>query len=178
MPSRRSASSAWSKAMRGFPSFSWAGSAMPGVSFSGPWRCDPSPGSQVQVEVATETGRVLSAKSAVVTLPLGVLQARRVAFSPQPMEILKAADSLVMGPAARVVYEFDSAFWKEFTSLKGVSFVFAPDATPPTWWTTSPKPGSTLTGWIAGRKAKRLEMDLAAGDGPGNALSPAGELAA
>jgi len=59
-----------------------------------------------------------------------------------------------------VVYEFDSAFWKEFTSLKGVSFLFAPDATPPTWWTTSPKPGSTLTGWIAGRKAKRLEMDL------------------
>ena len=113
-----------------------------------------------EVEVATETGRVLSAKSAILTLPLGVLQARRVAFSPQPMEILKAADSLVMGTAARVVYEFDSAFWKEFTSLKGVSFVFAPDAIPPTWWTTSPKPGSTLTGWIAGRKAKRLEMDL------------------
>ncbi len=113
-----------------------------------------------QVEVATETGRVLAAKSAVVTLPLGVLQARRVAFSPQPMEIFKAADSLVMGPAARVVYEFDSAFWKEFTLLKGVSFVFAPDAVPPTWWTTSPKPGSTLTGWIAGRRARRLEMDL------------------
>jgi monoamine oxidase len=113
-----------------------------------------------EVEIATETGRVLSAKSAIVTLPLGVLQARRVVFSPQPMEILKAADSLVMGSAARVVYEFDSAFWKEFASLKGVSFLFAPDATPPTWWTTSPKPGSTLTGWIAGRKAKRLEMDL------------------
>jgi monoamine oxidase len=113
-----------------------------------------------QVEIATETGRVLWAKSAVLTLPLGVLQARRVAFSPQPTEILKAADSLVMGSAARVVYEFDHAFWKEFASLKGVSFFFAPDATPPTWWTTSPKPGSTLTGWIAGRKAKRLEMDL------------------
>jgi monoamine oxidase len=113
-----------------------------------------------QVEIATETGRVLWAKSAVLTLPLGVLQARRVAFSPQPTEILKAADSLVMGSAARVVYEFDHAFWKEFASLKGVSFFFAPDATPPTWWTTNPKPGSTLTGWIAGRKAKRLEMDV------------------
>jgi monoamine oxidase len=113
-----------------------------------------------QVEVATETGRVLAAKSAVVTLPLGVLQARRVAFSPQPAEIFKAADSMVMGLAARVIYEFDGAFWKEFALLKGVSFLFAPDATPPTWWTTSPKPGSTLTGWIAGRKAKRLEMDL------------------
>jgi monoamine oxidase len=113
-----------------------------------------------QVEVATDTGRVLLAKAAILTLPLGILQARRVAFSPQPVEILKAADSLVMGLAARVVYEFDSSFWKEFASLNGVSFLFAPEATPPTWWTTSPRPGTTLTGWIGGRKAKKLEMDL------------------
>jgi monoamine oxidase len=83
-----------------------------------------------------------------------------VAFSPQPVEVFKAADSMVMGSAARVVYEFDAAFWKEFSQLKGVSFMFAPDAIPPTWWTTNPKAGSTLTGWIAGRKTKRLEMDL------------------
>jgi monoamine oxidase len=113
-----------------------------------------------QVEVATDTGRLLLAKAAILTLPLGVLQARRVAFSPQPVEILKAADSLVMGLAARVVYEFDSSFWKQFASLEGVSFLFAPEATPPTWWTTSPQPGTTLTGWVAGRKAKKLEMDL------------------
>jgi monoamine oxidase len=113
-----------------------------------------------QVEVATDTGHVLLAKAAILTLPLGVLQARRVAFSPQPVEILKAADSLVMGLAARVVYEFDSSFWKQFASLNGVSFMFAPEATPPTWWTTSPRPGTTLTGWTAGRKAKKLEMDL------------------
>ncbi len=43
-----SASFAWSKAMRGFPSFSSAGSAMRGVSFSGPWRCDQSPGNRVR----------------------------------------------------------------------------------------------------------------------------------
>ncbi len=111
-----------------------------------------------KVEVATETGRVLRAKSAIVTLPLGVLQARQVAFSPEPAEILALADCLVMGPAARVVYEFDSAFWKQFVVLKDVSFVFAPEAIPPTWWTTNPKPGSTLTGWIGGRKTERLDM--------------------
>jgi monoamine oxidase len=113
-----------------------------------------------QVEVATDTGRVLLAKAAILTLPLGVLQSRRVTFSPQPVEILKAADSLVMGLAVRVVYEFDSSFWKQFASLTGVSFMFAPEATPPTWWTTNPRPGTTLTGWIAGPKAKKLEMDL------------------
>ena len=131
-----------------------------------------------QVEVATQSDRVLLAKSAILTLPLGILQARRVAFLPQPVEILKAADSLVMGPAARVVYEFDSTFWRQFVALKGVCFFFAPEATPPTWWTTSPKPGSTLTGWIAGRKTKRLEMDLLPETGLENALIHAGQHSA
>ena len=102
-------------------------------------------------------GRAFHATAAIITLPLGVLQARRVAFAPQPVEILAAADRLVMGPAARVVYEFDHGFWSNSgSSLKGVSFLFAPDATPPTWWTTAPRPGSMLTGWVAGRKASKL----------------------
>ena len=62
-----------------------------------------------KVEVATETDRVFEAAAAVITVPLGVLQARRVAFVPQPVEILDAADRLAMGTAARVVYEFDHA---------------------------------------------------------------------
>jgi monoamine oxidase len=110
------------------------------------------------VEVETLAGRVFSAAAAIITLPLGVLQARSVAFAPQPVEILAAADGLVMGPAARVVYEFDAGFWANSASLKGLSFLFAPDLTPPTWWTTSPRPSSMLTGWVAGRKASKLNM--------------------
>jgi monoamine oxidase len=111
-----------------------------------------------RVEVATATDRVFHAAAAIITLPLGVLQARSVAFVPQPVEILDAADRLAMGTAARVVYEFDRGFWARFGSLKGVSFVFAPDATPPTWWTTNPRPDSMLTGWVAGRKADQLDL--------------------
>ena len=110
------------------------------------------------VEVVTETEQVFQATAAVITLPLGVLQARQVAFVPQPVEILDAADRLAMGTAARVVYEFDQAFWSHFSRLKGVSFVFAPDAIPPTWWTTEPWPASTLTGWVAGRRADQLNL--------------------
>jgi monoamine oxidase len=113
-----------------------------------------------RVQLATTTDQVFATRSVIVTLPLGVLQARRVAFFPEPVEIFKAADSLAMGPAARVVYEFDRGFWKQFGSLHGLSFLFAPEATPPTWWTTNPKPGSTFTGWIAGRKAMKLDMGL------------------
>jgi len=111
-----------------------------------------------KVEVATETDQVFEAAAAVITLPLGVLQARRVAFVPQPVEILAAADRLAMGTAARVVYEFDRAFWSHFSQLKGVSFLFAPDAIPPTWWTTDPWPDLMLTGWVAGRRADQLNL--------------------
>jgi monoamine oxidase len=111
-----------------------------------------------KVVVATETGQVFEAAAAVITLPLGVLQARRVAFVPQPVEILAAADRLAMGTAARVVYEFDHAFWSHFSQLKGVSFLFAPGAIPPTWWTTDPWPASMLTGWVAGRRADQLNL--------------------
>jgi monoamine oxidase len=102
------------------------------------------------VEVAAD--RVFLAGAAIVSLPLGVLQARTVAFLPQPVEILAAADRLVMGQAGRVVYEFDRRLWPA-----GLSFLFAPGALPPTWWTTEPKPTFTLTGWIAGRRVSRLE---------------------
>jgi monoamine oxidase len=111
-----------------------------------------------RVEVATAGDRAFHAAVAIITLPLGVLQARRVAFDPQPREILDAADQLAMGPVARVVYEFDPRFWARFSSLGGVSFVFAPEATPPTWWTTNPKPSSLLTGWVAGRKASKVTV--------------------
>ena len=111
-----------------------------------------------RVEVATASERAFHAAAAIITLPLGVLQARRVSFVPQPREILDAADRLAMGPVARVVYEFDPRFWDRFASLGGVSFVFAPEFTPPTWWTTNPQPSSLLTGWVAGRKAGKLTI--------------------
>jgi monoamine oxidase len=69
------------------------------------------------------------------------------------------AAQLTMGPAARIVYEFDRRFWSNFRSLDGLSFLLAPQATPPTWWTTNPRPGSLLTGWMAGRRVRDMQMD-------------------
>jgi monoamine oxidase len=108
------------------------------------------------VEVTTLTDRVFQASSAILTMPLGVLQARSVAFTPQPAQILETADRLAMGPVARVVYEFDRGLQ---SALEGLSFLFAPEATPPTWWTTNPMPSSMLTGWVAGRKVGKLKVD-------------------
>jgi monoamine oxidase len=102
------------------------------------------------VKVDTETGRAFQGAAVIITLPLGVLQAGTVSFVPQP-KILDVADQLVMGAAARVVYKFDRRFWPD-----DLGFFFAPQETPPTWWTTNPKPSSMLTGWIAGRKLSEL----------------------
>jgi monoamine oxidase len=101
-------------------------------------------------QVETETGHTFQGTAVIITLPLGVLQAGTVSFVPQP-KILTVADQLVMGPAARVVYQFDLRFWPD-----DLGFFFAPQETPPTWWTTNPKPSSMLTGWIAGRKLTEL----------------------
>ena len=102
------------------------------------------------VKVETDLGRVFQAAAVIVTLPLGVLQAGIVSFVPQP-KLLAVAAQLVMGPAARVVYEFDGRFWPD-----DLGFFFAPQETPPTWWTTNPRPTSLLTGWMAGRKLSEL----------------------
>ena len=111
-----------------------------------------------RVEVATLDGRIFHANKTMVTLPLGVLQAKSVSFTPEP-KILEAAGQLTMGPVARTVYEFNCGFWSKFPSLAGLSFLFAPQATPPTWWTTNPKPSSLLTGWMAGRRVRNVQMD-------------------
>jgi monoamine oxidase len=123
-------------------------------------------------------GRVFEASAAVITLPLGVLQARTVQFQPQPGEMLTIADQLVMGPAARVIYEFERRAWPE-----RLSFLFAPDTVPPTWWTAWPKSDSAIiTGWVAGRKASKLDLATLPGSGLTALASilgyPVGELSA
>jgi monoamine oxidase len=111
-----------------------------------------------KVEVTSGNGQTLAARAAIITLPLGVLHARVVKLHPEPAEILRLADSLAMGTAARVVYELDSGLWQKFAALREVSFLFAPGLIPPTWWTAHPKQTGAITGWIAGRKANDLEM--------------------
>jgi monoamine oxidase len=121
----------------------------------------------VQIEADTARDhRRFAARCAIVTLPLGVLQAglEAVGFEPcLPAAKQAALDKLVMGKVVRVTLCFRKRFWENLIppgatrSLAGLSFLFSRDPFFPTWWSTMPEPLPILTGWGAAHCAERLE---------------------
>ena len=108
-----------------------------------------------EVVVITSHGEY-RAPRAVITLPLGVLQAGNVKFTP-PLEAKKDAFRLLsMGPVLRVSLCFKDKFWEEDPHMRDLSFLFTDNEHFPTWWTSNPLPYPILTGWAAGRHALAL----------------------
>lgn len=105
---------------------------------------------RVTIDAARQAYRV---SRAVITLPLGVLQARQVAFEPAPQSLLEAADRMAAGAAQRLVLIFDSPFWLEKAPKLG--FLFAGNTTPGVWWTQHPQAMPVLVGWIGGPRSLR-----------------------
>lgn len=66
------------------------------------------------VTVITQTDETLSADRVIVTVPLGVLQAGDISFSPALSEDHQTAiDDLGMGQLDKVILYFDTPFWQE-----------------------------------------------------------------
>jgi monoamine oxidase len=107
--------------------------------------------------VSVFAGRcVWQAHKTVITVPLGVLQAGSIAFSPEPSDIVRAAKALQFGHVYRVVLRFRSAFWESRDELKDVGFILSRETFFPTWWTTLAMHSTILTGWSAGAHANGL----------------------
>jgi monoamine oxidase len=111
-----------------------------------------------RVVVRTESAEAprIVAHRALITLPLGVLQARAVAFVPEPVTILNAADKMAAGAAERLSLVFRTAFWQ--AKMPRMSFLFAREMTPSTWWTQQPRSTPVLTAWFGGPKAAAAEQ--------------------
>ncbi len=92
-----------------------------------------------------------SAAKAIITLPLGVLKARGVAFHPQPSRTLAAADRMEAGSARRLVLIFRRPFWS--AKSPNMRFLFAPEMTPATFWAQPPGNFPMLVAWAGGPKA-------------------------
>ena len=109
-----------------------------------------------QAIARTATSEFLAAR-AVVTLPLGILKAKSVAFTPPLPEKQNAIEFLEMGAVIRVSLCFPTKFWEQDSEMAGLSFLFTDDPAFPTWWTSNPLPYPILTGWAAGNHALALK---------------------
>jgi monoamine oxidase len=127
-----------------------------------------------QVEIHTQAAggagsRRFEARQALITLPLGVLQADpgaagAVAFQPMLGTHAAAARQLAMGHVTKVIMHFRERFWEHeqlplasaAMDARQMSFISGSAAALPTWWTAYPAIVPQLTGWAGGPPAKRL----------------------
>jgi monoamine oxidase len=126
---------------------------------------------QVEAHIRSSFGTPLdpvTARSAVVTLPLGVLIAPpdapgAVRFTPALPDQCAAIGQLAMGHTFKVNLRFREPFWdpdhaktSRLPALPRLSFLFSDDAAVPTWWTSYPLRSPILTAWVGGPRAERL----------------------
>jgi monoamine oxidase len=114
---------------------------------------------------AVRFGQPLTVKAtcAIVTLPLGVLQAPvdapgAVRFEPGLDSKQQALQGLAFGPVLKLSLRFRKAFWEQMDGGKysGASFFHSAATAFPTFWTSLPLRAPLLTAWIGGPKAARL----------------------
>jgi monoamine oxidase len=105
--------------------------------------------SRGSVEIAGQLAR-----AAIVTLPLGVLQSRRIRFVPELPQKTAAADRLAVGPVVRITFHFREQFWESITPELCMLHTHDPDF--PTWWSARPDESPILTAWTAAGRAQRL----------------------
>jgi monoamine oxidase len=111
----------------------------------------------------TFTTKSLTADRALVTLPLGVLQAELVHFEPAlPLAKKSALEKLAMGKVVRVTLCFRERFWKhirargEQKNPGNLSFLLSGDPLFATWWTQMPEHSPIITGWAPAKSAESL----------------------
>jgi monoamine oxidase len=111
--------------------------------------------------LVTANQQQFESRAAIITLPLGILQARSedpagVRFDPPLVQKHDALHRLRMGGVVKFVLRFHEPFWEEAID-ENLSFMHASaDDSVPTWWSQLPVRSTVLTGWAGGPAAARL----------------------
>jgi monoamine oxidase len=135
---------------------------------------------------SSEGSCTCSAPQVLITVPLGVLQARAddaaaIEFRPElPPQKQNAIRGVMMGKVIRVILRFREQFWEGLPksqedgapnskgggkssrteqqpkTMDGMSFLLSHDDWFPTWWTTAPEKLPFLVGWAPFHCAERL----------------------
>ena len=128
---------------------------------------------RVDIAASSPSGtQTLSAPRTLITVPLGVLQARpddngAIRFFPELPEKKQAAiRDIEMGKVIRLTLRFRERFWANLPrtpnprcknmNMNEMSFLLSHDDWFPTWWTTSPNKTPFLVGWAPFQCANRL----------------------
>ena len=106
--------------------------------------------------VRTSAGQELAAPQLIVTVPLGVLKAGAIAFSPRLADKEDAISRLEMGDAERVSLCLASDAWVAPERFPPEGFLFTGEPPFPVWWVSRPPPFPVVTGWSGGRNARAL----------------------
>lgn len=115
------------------------------------------------VEIISDKGKIYSARKALITVPLGVLQSKpadeaHIHFSPGLPGKLEAAKSIGYGTATKVFLEFKEAFWEssenQIRKMPELGLLMS-DTPFAACWTQLPNKTPLLTGWLAGPQAEK-----------------------
>jgi len=107
------------------------------------------------IRVRTKSGETFSADAAVITLPVGVLKANVVRFSPAlPTEKTAALEKIAMSAVSKIILRFDKPVFN-----RDIGAIYSAGC-PPMWWSpTVGRPHLKHTVWSAffsGRWAEKL----------------------
>ena len=116
---------------------------------------------------------VVQARAAVITVPLGVLQAApgqtgALEFEPGLGQKAHALQRMAMGAVVRLVFRFRDRFWSgdsfrphgKPADLDALSFLHTHARDFPVWWTVHPLQSPVVVAWCGGPDAARLaELD-------------------
>ncbi len=126
----------------------------------------------VAVEVRHPDGRArpsVTAAAAIITLPIGVLNAAHgdvgsVEFEPDLRAKKPLLDRMTMASVVRIVLRLSERFWASdwyakqigVQELDTLSFLHTTDDHFPVWWTSYPVTAPVMVGWHGGPSARQL----------------------
>ncbi len=109
-----------------------------------------------RVLLQTSAGREYTAPRVIITVPLGVLKAGGIHFTPALDGKEQALSTLEMGAVVRVSLCLSDEVWAAQEQLSADAFLFTGDPPFPVWWVSRPPPLPVVTGWAAGPNARAL----------------------
>ena len=125
-------------------------------------------GVDLTVRRSDATSLMVTARAALITVPLGVLLAPpgeggEIAFSP-PLDILdRIRNRLTMGSVVRIAFLFRERWWTERIeaiprdgSLESMTFLHGDSGDVRVWWSLHPVQAPVMIGWVGGPAAARL----------------------